>query len=110
MAVSLRSNTHLGTQLLLQSRLAQVGAPALLQNRILEWIGLLPRSERVMRAKPENFRGLRPRIVITTQLNVGNGLEHVASGIVEFGRERFLVYGARFLKAPHRQISESYLH
>ena len=33
-----------------------------------------------MRAKPENFRSLCPRIVITTQLNVGNGLEHVASG------------------------------
>src|SRR6266851_9120503 len=66
----------------LQTRLTQIGAPALLQNRILEWIGLPPRSERVMRAKPENFRSLCPRAVIPAQLNIENGQEHVGSRLV----------------------------
>ncbi len=53
-----------------------------------------------MRAKPENFRGLCPRIVIATQLNVGKGLAHVATGIVGGVRERFFEYGTRFPIAP----------
>jgi hypothetical protein len=51
-----------------------------------------------MRAKPENFRGVCPRVVLTTQLNIGNGQEHVGSWIVGLVREILFEYGARFLK------------
>src|SRR6266849_9848914 len=62
-----------------------------------------------MRAKPENFRSLCPCIIAAPQLNVGNGLEHVASRLVRCYRKSFFEYRACSLKAPHRQISETYL-
>src|SRR5713226_8682078 len=62
-----------------------------------------------MRAKPENFRSLCPCIIAAPQLNVGNGLEHVASRLVRCYRKSFFEYRACLLKAPHRQISETYL-
>src|SRR5216683_2543180 len=94
---------------LLQPCLAQIGEPALWQSRILVLIDLPPRSERVMRAKPENFRSLCPRIVIAPQLNIDDGQPHGNSGIVGLGHVYLFEYGARFFKAPRTHIGASYL-
>src|SRR5260370_2721024 len=111
MAVSLRSNTRLRRTAYssLQARLAQVGEPALLASSILVWIDLLPRTERVVRAKPENFCGLLVRILIAAKLNTGNRPPHRHRRIIGHERRPLLPDGNRFLGAPHYQIFSSYL-
>src|SRR5260370_32673516 len=101
MAVSLRSNTHLSTRLLLHACLAQVGIIALSPRWIFPWDPLHPRIQRELRADAQNFGRLRPRLVLAAQLGIVNDELFMSPQGIGIAVEVPLEDGDRFLVPPH---------
>src|SRR5713226_8295328 len=99
MAVSLRSNTHLSTRILLQPRLAQVGRPARLLCEDFTFRANRPVNhlQIILRVKPEDIRGLCPRGIVMAELNIVNSETNMSPKNIGMKSQETLVSGNRVL-------------
>src|SRR6266851_6517993 len=104
MAVSLRSNTHLTTQLLLQARLTTV-----VTDEFSVFFVLLRRPfkrslKRELRVNPQKFRRFLPRLLIAAQLGIVNNQINVGTEVMREVGNVQLPDGNRFRISPHLSV------
>src|SRR6266851_8088728 len=101
MAVSLRSNTHLGTTLLLQARLGHISIIAVEHRPLFYYGESLLRFQRKAGADSHDFSGLCSRVVQSTHASIGSGQPLVGNQVVRTVSEVFLKNRDRFFIPPH---------
>src|SRR6266852_2594222 len=111
MAVSLRSNTHLWTRLLLQTRLAQVGRPACVLCEDFTFRANCPKNRVYieLRVKSVDFRRLCPRGIVVAEFSMVNSETQVGPKNIGTNSQETFVSGNRVIIPPQALVGPTFL-